>query len=258
MIGLSTFGSAFIIALGFFDTETEASSIFGVIISIAGAVGTPLGGYLIDLSAKRIQRQAVELAGKERGKFSVAKAPVRTAAMIVTVFSVGGLILMSVTYIILDRWLFLFTICVGCTMLFATTTGINMIIMMSVPERNRPFAIAVNTVCIHAFGDVPSPVFAGLLKDKLAPDCASAEDDNAVSASAACREDSDGIRLTMLIVILWLTWCVLFFSIALKLSTSMEQTLDHLDKEQAENRKRCDSDSDAGGSDVNQQLLLAH
>ena len=44
LIGLSTFGSAFIISLGFFDTETEASSIFGVIVSIAGIVGTPLGG----------------------------------------------------------------------------------------------------------------------------------------------------------------------------------------------------------------------
>ena len=44
LIGLSTFGSAFIIGLGFFETETESSSVFGILVSVAGLVGTPLGG----------------------------------------------------------------------------------------------------------------------------------------------------------------------------------------------------------------------
>lgn len=123
MIGLSTFGSAFIIALGFFDTETEASSIFGIIISIAGLIGTPLGGYLIDQSDKRIKRKIAENAGKQSREISQTKSPIRAAAMIVTLFSLGGLVIMSLIYLISDKWAFMFIICVGCTMIFMTTTG---------------------------------------------------------------------------------------------------------------------------------------
>lgn len=68
LIGLATFGSAFIIGayyseiisvytlhiimsfpiylgLGFFDSETESSTVFGILVSTAGIFGTPLGGF---------------------------------------------------------------------------------------------------------------------------------------------------------------------------------------------------------------------
>lgn len=48
LIGLSTFGSAFIIGLGFFDNEAESSAVFGVVVSVSGVVSTPLGGFLLD------------------------------------------------------------------------------------------------------------------------------------------------------------------------------------------------------------------
>ena len=38
------------------------------------------------------------------------------------------------------------------------------------PRRRR--SIAVATLLMHAFGDVPSPIAVGLLKDRWAPDCA--------------------------------------------------------------------------------------
>ena len=47
LISISTFGSAFVMALGFFDTETSAALVFGGIISVAGILGTPIGGYII-------------------------------------------------------------------------------------------------------------------------------------------------------------------------------------------------------------------
>ena len=33
--------------------------------------------------------------------------------------------------------------------------------MLSVPERHRPLALALTSVCVHIFGDVPSPVITG-------------------------------------------------------------------------------------------------
>ena len=38
LIALSTFGSAFVMGLGYFNSEQEASTTFGVIVSIAGVV----------------------------------------------------------------------------------------------------------------------------------------------------------------------------------------------------------------------------
>ena len=33
--------------------------------------------------------------------------------------------------------------------------------MLSVPECYRPLALALTSVCVHIFGDVPSPVITG-------------------------------------------------------------------------------------------------
>jgi hypothetical protein len=38
-------------------------------------------------------------------------------------FSLLGFLNLCVVYFIDDKWLFLFVLCVGCTLLFATTTG---------------------------------------------------------------------------------------------------------------------------------------
>lgn len=89
---------------------------------------------------------------------------------------------------------------------------------------NRSFAIALTSVCVHIFGDVPSPIITGLLKDLLAPRCAptphhtptfyTALSYTGDSASSECRADGKGLRLTMLIVSLWLFASVFFFGAA--------------------------------------------
>ena len=48
----------------------------------------------------------------------------------------------------------------------------NVSIFEGVPREHRAFGIAVATLLMHAFGDVPSPVVVGLLKDRWAPACA--------------------------------------------------------------------------------------
>lgn len=251
LVGLSTFGSAFIISLGFFDTETEASSVFGVVVSMAGLVGTPLGGYLVDIVDRLYKHRLVQHVGKEAT--SPAKSPVRAAAAIITISSMLGMFVMLLTYLVQDKWLYLFVLVVGCTALFATTTGINIIIMMAVPERNRSFAIAISSIAMHVLGDVPSPIFAGLLKDTLAPQCSGSGEDDAISAGEDCRSQSDGIRLTMLLIVLWLGWSVFFNALVWRFTTTYTHTLDHLDREAAEKRIRGDSEGD-----MNEQLITSH
>ena len=81
--------------------------------------------------------------------------------------------------------------------------------MNAVNVENRAFCLAMMSVLLHTLGDVPSPIMAGYLKDELAPSC------NGVDASSdECRADNEGLRLTMLLITLWLGWCILFFSLA--------------------------------------------
>ena len=71
-------------------------------------------------------------------------------------------------------------------------------------------------IFMHGLGDVPSPVLVGLLKDTLAPGCVGSEDDDGQDAATSdeCRDDKAGLLLTILIVNLWLLWCVFFFGLA--------------------------------------------
>mmetsp|Transcript_7142 Transcript_7142/g.24037 ORF Transcript_7142/g.24037 Transcript_7142/m.24037 type:complete len:306 (-) Transcript_7142:43-960(-) len=108
--------------------------------------------------------------------------------------------------------IFLVTLGVGAALLLACTPGINVGIMLAVPEANRAFAIAINNFLMHAFGDVPSPIIVGYLKDTWAPGCSG--DDDSVATSEDCRDDKAGLRLTVFFVFAWLVWSVLFFGAA--------------------------------------------
>lgn len=44
--------------------------------------------------------------------------------------------------------------------------------MLAAPKDLRPLSLAVNSIALHALGDVPSPTIIGALKDALAPHCA--------------------------------------------------------------------------------------
>lgn len=86
--------------------------------------------------------------------------------------------------------------------------------MNAVKPANRAFAMAMMSVVLHALGDVPSPIFAGLLKDSLAPACIGVS-----AASSQCRADAHGLRLTMLIIGLWLGWVIVCFGSARFIAT---------------------------------------
>jgi MFS family permease len=267
LMGLSTFGSAFMMGLGFFNTESEASTIFGVVISLAGMISTPVGGILLDklmadhrsraseaaagaganssgrspsvieelLGELDEQQQnssqlaplvaATEEVGEEVNDMDAARTgclysdkrikALKTISVYVGVLNLIGGVVLAVNYFCYNEVLWLFMVAVGCSLIFMTTSGITMGVMLSVPISSQSFAIAMNSICLHGFGDVPSPVIVGLIKDTLAPGCiAGNDDDGNVAASADCRDDGQGLRLTMLFTTVWIAWTVFFYVLA--------------------------------------------
>jgi len=205
LIGLSTFGSAFGMGLGYFNSETSASAAFGVTVSIAGMLGTPLGGLMLD----RLTKSSKLIHD------SNPHVTLRTATLQIFCLSICGLFFLLLVCITKQKIVFLTLLCLGSAFCFSTSTGISIGVMETVPSLHRSFAIAMLTVCIHLFGDVPSPVLVGWLKDVLAPHCV---DGPGAATGDACRKSEKGLRVTMAIVVMWLFWSVFFFGMAWRLS----------------------------------------
>ena len=229
MIGLSTFGSAFVMGLGYFDYESQASTIFGILVSLAGVCGTPLGGLLIDgivqykkkPLALQENRGGNDEDGHEDAVTENQPEPVDEQTLLEVIGSLTywanflATLIFCLLYYVEDRFSFMALITFGCFLVFTTYTGINMATMLSVPLKHQSFALALGSTVGHLFGDVPSPILTGWLKDSLAPGCvASQENEQNVAASDSCRADGEGLRMTMFIVSVWMYWCVVLFGIA--------------------------------------------
>ena len=222
LMGVSTFGSAFMLGLGIFATESESSTMFGILISIAGVVGTPIGGLLIDRITNNMNADVDSSISEEQRKEIIRKTHLRGRCIMIYWSSFIGTLLLCSLYFIRIKGFYLAVVTIGCAFIFMTTSAITSGIMISVESERRAFAIGVSTVCIHAFGDVPSPIITGYLKDWLAPGCtasasrSSSEGD--VSSSPSCRQDEEGLRMTMFIVFAWCYFSVIFFWIAWRLT----------------------------------------
>ncbi len=46
------------------------------------------------------------------------------------------------------------------------SSGINLILLWSVPTENRDMSVALTVLFIHIFGDVPSPILIGYFTDR--------------------------------------------------------------------------------------------
>mmetsp|Transcript_28435 Transcript_28435/g.47770 ORF Transcript_28435/g.47770 Transcript_28435/m.47770 type:complete len:737 (-) Transcript_28435:794-3004(-) len=319
LIGLSTFGSALLMGIGYFNSESESSTTFGGLICISGVISTPLGGLVLDRMTKQAKQKArpqlllqeqqreqqqqqaragtgagtgagndgenggdasvagplysqqsierdvnictsssddgaeegqqtgtssnrrashssVVSAGQLEEEFAayddsdfVKRLKMDTLLKINIWSSVIGAALLIVVYWTPNEFTFLAFVTIGVGFMFFCTPAINLGFMLSVPKANQSFALAMMVVFMHALGDVPSPVIVGLIKDKLAPGCIADEDDDGEGAATSdeCRDDAPGLRLTILLVNLWLIWCVVFFALAWYLNHFHRQWVDN-------------------------------
>ena len=140
LISVSTFGSSFVMALGFFDTETSAALVFGGIISVAGIFGTPIGGYIL----KNINH------GEEDPPDDMLVVSNSFRQLNRQVF-VGTILLLPMTFTS-SSIVFIVSMLLGCMFLFTATVFFNLGAMLCVPKENRSFAIGLLTFGIHALG----------------------------------------------------------------------------------------------------------
>lgn len=230
LIGLATFGSAFFLGLDYFDSQVEASTAFGAIVSLAGVVGFPMGGLIVDRLVKR-RDAASALEGK-----SSEHSDLIESSLVMTAAASVALVLYAMLYLIREKFAFFGLIFLATTAVFVCNAATSVGVIYSVPVPNRPFGIAFNGIVMHLIGDVPSPLVAGVLKDHFASGCIG--DDDSVSTSDACRDDAPGIRLVMLLISLWLVWCSVFFGLSYLHALRMERVdNESLDRESRINQK---------------------
>ena len=101
-------------------------------------------------------------------------APLCTSGTITVMITVGSvLLLVAILLLHQSRYPppFLVLLVLGIATASATASGISRVAMLLVPLRMRSFAMAVLTLNLHAFGDVPSPPIIGAVAGAWAPSC---------------------------------------------------------------------------------------
>jgi hypothetical protein len=243
--GLGSFGPTFVYGLGLFKDQATCSLVFGAVVSVGGAIGTPAGGWWLDRgqrAARAREKEALAAAAAASGdgggpgpgggavaapdsdegaaagdeddpstaspdaldaKLCVA-LPQCVAMMVVGSLLVVGGTLCGTT----AAPAFFALLAAGASILCATTAGVNLAIMASVPPENRAFAIGLGTMLTHALGDVPAPPLIGALADALSP--SSCPD----GADGVCTRSAAGLERTLALTEIWLVWPVLMWAAA--------------------------------------------
>ena len=145
--------------MDYFDTEEEASFTFGAAVSIAGIVGTPIGGIIMDKFCVSTSSRV-----NQDGNHHYNNTKVLFLIMFTTL--IGTLFLCSI-YWIQNKTVYILVITVACVFIFLAMSGANMAVMLAIRLEHRSFGIALCSIAIHIFGDVPSPIITGYIKDTL-------------------------------------------------------------------------------------------
>ena len=145
-----------------YNTETQSSSIFGILVSLAGIISTPLGGFLIDyLTIIRSQNyRGHNYDRKLNNNVKLSKnileiITLQTSLYIIIISNTFGCLLLCILYIIYNKILYLIIIFFGIFCIFLSAASMNIVIMLSVYEQYRAFAVGISMLGLHMFGDVP-------------------------------------------------------------------------------------------------------
>ncbi|XP_062022485.1 probable sphingolipid transporter spinster homolog 2 isoform X3 [Rosa rugosa] len=124
---------------------TNADMIFGGITIVCGILGTLAGGFLLDFMSNTMSNSFKLLS---------------TATLF-------GAILCFGAFCLKNMYGFLALFAVGQLLLFATQGPVNFVCLHCVKPSLRPLSMAISTVAIHIFGDVPSSPLVGVVQDHI-------------------------------------------------------------------------------------------
>ncbi|XP_022762848.1 probable sphingolipid transporter spinster homolog 2 isoform X2 [Durio zibethinus] len=124
---------------------SDADMIFGGITIVCGILGTLAGGYVLDFMNSTISN----------------------AFKLLSVTTFVGAIFCFTAFCFKSMYAFLAVFSVGELLVFATQAPVNYICLHCVKPSLRPISMAISTVSIHIFGDVPSSPLVGVLQDRV-------------------------------------------------------------------------------------------
>jgi hypothetical protein len=123
----------------------NADMIFGAVTIICGIVGTLSGGFILDRVTATIPNAFKLLSG----------ATFLGAVFCFTAFTLKSL------------YGFIALFALGELLVFATQAPVNYVCLHCVKPSLRPLSMAISTVAIHIFGDVPSSPLVGIVQDHI-------------------------------------------------------------------------------------------
>jgi MFS transporter, Spinster family, sphingosine-1-phosphate transporter len=220
--GLGSFGPIFAIGFRFFSDQSQASLAFGLSAFVAGIIGTPLGGLLLDYGIQRKIKYQKEKFGDDLHENLDSTSPemlrlkLTVGMMQCTILVSIGIMFLFGSVILVQAGTIPFFLCgtVGLLLIFMSTSATNLCMMASVDASSRSFAIGLGTLAVHALGDVPSPPIIGLMIDYLSP----------CEGSGTCVRSVQGLQICLGLVSLWLLWTVVFWGCSWYLSLKRPTT----------------------------------
>lgn len=123
----------------------NADMMFGGITIVCGILGTLAGGYILDCMDATISNAFKLLSGA----------------------TFLGAIFCFISFCLKGLYGFIALFSVGELLVFATQAPVNYVCLHCVRPSLRPLSMAMSTVAIHIFGDVPSSPLVGILQDHV-------------------------------------------------------------------------------------------
>ncbi|KAL7586037.1 hypothetical protein Lser_V15G45951 [Lactuca serriola] len=131
---------------GIYETD-NADLLFGGVIIVGGIVGTIGGSVLLDRMNSTISNA-----------FKV---------LLLSIAAFLGAILCFSAFCFSSLYIFLVLFLIGVILIFAIQGPVNFVCLHAVKPSLRPLSMAISSVSIRIFGDVPSPPLFGILQDKV-------------------------------------------------------------------------------------------
>ncbi|GMJ08093.1 hypothetical protein like AT2G22730 [Hibiscus trionum] len=123
----------------------NADTVFGGITIVCGILGTLSGGFILDRMSATISNAFILLSGA----------------------TFLGAIFCFIAFCFRGLYGFIVLFAVGELLVFATQAPVNYVSLHCVEPSLRPLSMAISTVSIHIFGDVPSSPLVGVLQDNI-------------------------------------------------------------------------------------------
>ncbi len=144
-------------------TDQQASTYFGLVTVVAGAIATVLGGHWAD----RVQRRMPPMTEATSFDSRANKLGINALLRICAIGMLWAAPLTAACFWAPTAWAFFAFAFLAELGVFLSTSPVNAIGLRAVPPELRASAMAAMIFAIHLFGDLWSPTVLGYLNDLL-------------------------------------------------------------------------------------------